>query len=194
MNLAQSFCIQAAANRLANHRMAQALAALPAADFTAPRVGFFPSLHGTLNHILGVDCYYVGALHGETDGDLAWARFVPAATPAQWAERQAHSDARLLRWCQGLSEAACAAEVRLPRGQGRIQRDSAAAVLMHLFMHQHHHRGQAHAMLSGTGVAPPQLDEFMMPSEAHLRRADMAALGLDEQVVYGAPGANASPG
>jgi hypothetical protein len=33
-------------------------------------------------------------------------------------------------------------------------------------------------------VAPPQLDEFMMPSEAHLRQADMQALGWDEATVY----------
>jgi uncharacterized damage-inducible protein DinB len=57
-------------------------------------------------------------------------------------------------------------------------------VLAHLFMHQTHHRGQVHAMLSGTAVAPPQLDEFMMPSEAALRVADMAALGWSEARVY----------
>jgi hypothetical protein len=53
-------------------------------------------------------------------------------------------------------------------------------------MHQTHHRGQAHAMLSSTSVAPPQLDEFLMPSDAPLRSADMAALGWDETQVYGA--------
>ena len=40
-------------------------------------------------------------------------------------------------------------------------------------------------MLAGTAVAPPQLDEFMMPSEAHLRGADMLAFGWDEARVYG---------
>ena len=40
---------------------------------------------------------------------------------------------------------------------------------MHLLTHQIHHRGQAHAMLAGTSVKPPQLDEFVMPSESHYR-------------------------
>ena len=40
-------------------------------------------------------------------------------------------------------------------------------------------------MLAGTAVRPPQLDEFMMPSEAHLRAADLAALGWDEAAIYG---------
>jgi uncharacterized damage-inducible protein DinB len=33
-----------------------------------------------------------------------------------------------------------------------------AVVLAHLFNHQAHHRGQAHAMLASTEVAPPTLD------------------------------------
>lgn len=65
-----------------------------------------------------------------------------------------------------------------------IQRDRVGHVLAHLFNHQTHHRDQAHAMLSGTPIKPPQLDEFMMPSEAHLRVHDMAALGWREDAVY----------
>jgi hypothetical protein len=39
-------------------------------------------------------------------------------------------------------------------------------------------------MLSSTGIRPPQLDEFMLPSEGHLRTHDMAALGWREADVY----------
>ena len=73
----------------------------------------------------------------------------------------------------------------MPRQGGRVQVDAAAHMLQHLFMHQTHHRGQVHTMLSSTAVAPPQLDEFLMPSEPHLRAAEMAVLGWDEAVVYG---------
>jgi len=40
-------------------------------------------------------------------------------------------------------------------------------------------------MLSGSHVKPPQLDEFLMPSDAGYRVADMAALGWVERDVYG---------
>jgi hypothetical protein len=40
-------------------------------------------------------------------------------------------------------------------------------------------------MLSGTAAPPPQLDEFLMPSDAPLRVADMAALGWSEVALYG---------
>ena len=49
--------------------------------------------------------------------------------------------------------------------------ESATRLLAHLFQHQIHHRGQAHAMLAGTRVEPPQLDEFFCANEAHLRAA-----------------------
>ena len=64
-------------------------------------------------------------------------------------------------------------------------------LLLHLFEHQIHHRGQVHAMLSGTSVKPPQLDEFYSVGEAPLRAvlyrlgeqepgAGIAALGMSE--------------
>jgi uncharacterized damage-inducible protein DinB len=63
--------------------------------------------------------------------------------------------------------------------------DYARRILAHLFQHQIHHRGQAHAMLAGTRVKPPQLDEFYCTGEAHLRAADFAALGFTEEAIWG---------
>jgi len=57
-------------------------------------------------------------------------------------------------------------------------------VLQHLFMHQTHHRGQAHAMLSGTPAPPPQLDEFLLASDAPLREADLRGLGWSEAQLF----------
>ena len=184
MDLPGYLRIQAHANALSNHRLGAALQALPGADWQAARTGFFPSLAQTLTHILAVDRYYIGALHRETGLVEAYAAFEPAATAAAWRQRQRDSDLRLVAFCDALDAAGVDAWVELPR-RDHVQRDRVGHVLAHLFNHQTHHRGQAHAMLSGTAVAPPQLDEFMMPSEAHLRRPDMQALGWDEAGVYG---------
>ena len=184
MQLAAQLRIQAHANRLANHRLHEAMRALSREAFHAPRTSFFPSLAATLNHLLAVDEYYVGALCG--DGDLAakYKAFVPADDLPALAARQAASDARLIGFCATLDAIACDAIVDMDRGH-EVQRDRAGHVLAHLIMHQTHHRGQAHAMLAGTAVAPPQLDEFLMPSDAGLRATDMAALGWNEATVYG---------
>jgi uncharacterized damage-inducible protein DinB len=185
MDLPQSLRIQAHANRLANRRLHAALTGLTRSDFNAPRVGFFPSLAATLNHILAVDLYYVGALHDDPDLPAQYGSFLPSDDIAALTERQRCSDERLIAFCDRLDAPGCDAMVDMDRGEGRIQRDRVGHVLAHVFMHQTHHRGQAHAMLSETSVSPPQLDEFLMPSEAHLRSADMAALGWQEAAVYG---------
>ena len=177
--------IQARANRLANHRLHAAMAALGDEDFRAPRTSFFPSLAATLNHILEVDQYYVGALHGDAGLAGHWSRFVPDTGFALLAASQRATDERLIAFCDALDTADCRRIVEMPRNEGRVQRDQAAHVLAHLFMHQTHHRGQVHAMLAGTSVAPPQLDEFLMPSDAHFRVGDMAALGWREEAIYG---------
>ena len=184
MDLSTILRIQARANRLANRRLHAALARLTRDEFHAARTSFFPSLAATLNHLLAVDEYYIGALQGESDLPQRFDGFVPADDVPALAERQRVSDERLIAFCDRLDAAGCDAAVAMDRGNGKVQRDLAGHVLSHLFMHQTHHRGQVHAMLSGTAVAPPQLDEFLMPSDASWRAADMAALGWDEAVVY----------
>ena len=52
------------------------------------------------------------------------------------------------------------------------------SLLTHLFLHQIHHRGQVHAMLSGTSVKPPQLDEFFLDYDEPLRREEFKRLKL----------------
>lgn len=52
-------------------------------------------------------------------------------------------------------------------------------LLMHLFQHQIHHRGQAHAMLSGTRIKPPQLEEFFSAADAPFARIGVCRARLD---------------
>jgi uncharacterized damage-inducible protein DinB len=187
MDLASSLRIQAHANRLANRRLLGAIAELADAEFLAPRIGFFPSLALTLNHILAVDEYYIGALHGDSGLEAKYAAFKPARSVAEFVARQTASDQRLIDWCMRLDAQDCDAIIHMDRGT-HVQRERSGHVLAHLFMHQTHHRGQVHGMLCGTPVKPPQLDEFLMPSEAKFRVADMAALGWEEVAVYGSLG------
>jgi uncharacterized damage-inducible protein DinB len=170
-------------NGWANHRLLAACARLSQAEFVARRIGFFPSLRATLNHILIVDRFYVDAMEGGTLGPAAWADREPCETVALLREAQAEVDGRLIAVVDGLSADGLTRIVSVHRGD-RIQRERMDRLLLHLFQHQVHHRGQAHCMLSATDVKPPQLDEFFSIGEAPLRAAEFTELGWTEDAVW----------
>ena len=82
-------------NAWANHRLLTACAQLTPDEFTAERIGFFPSLRATLNHILIIDHFYVDAMEGGTLGPAAWADQEPCASVAALKEAQTIDPARL---------------------------------------------------------------------------------------------------
>jgi uncharacterized damage-inducible protein DinB len=170
-------------NAWANHRLLLACAALSQAEFEAPRTSFFPSIQATLNHILVVDRFYVDALEGGTLGPTAWANPVPCRTVAELHPAQAIVDRRLIAWCNSMGENGANQTIRVNR-ETRVQTERADRLLLHLFQHQIHHRGQAHSMLSGTTIPPPQLDEFFSLAEAPLRAAEFKELGWTEAEIW----------
>lgn len=171
-------------NAWANHRLLTACAGLSQEDFQADRTAFFPSLQTTLNHIYVVDLFYVDALEGGWLGPKAWENPVPCPSVAELRGAQASVDKRLIAVCDALTPDLLAGIVRVNRTT-RVQTERRDRLLMHLFQHQIHHRGQAHAMLSGTTINPPQLDEFFSTAEAPLRAAEFDRLGWTEETVWG---------
>jgi uncharacterized damage-inducible protein DinB len=171
-------------NAWANHRLHTACLRLSQDEFTAKRTGFFPSLRATLNHILIVDHFYVDAVEGGTLGPAAFANDEPCATVAALKEAQAAVDRRLLSIVEALDAEGLQRIVSVHR-ETTIQRERMDRLLLHLFQHQVHHRGQAHCMLSATSVSPPQLDEFFAVGEAPLRAKEFAELGWSEEKIWG---------
>jgi len=171
-------------NAWANHRLLGACAHLSQQEFEAARTGFFPSLQLTLNHIYVVDLFYVDALEGGWLGPRAWENRVPCPSVAELQRAQASIDQRLVAHCNALTPDLLDSIVRVNRDT-RVQTERRDRLLMHLFQHQIHHRGQAHAMLSATSIVPPQLDEFFAIGEAPLRSAEFAALGWTEETAWG---------
>ena len=179
--LAHHLLAHAVNNAWANERLLGSCAKLSQSEFEAPRTGFFPSLRATLNHLLTVDWYYVDAIERGLRGappNPEWLAFfepeVRFADCASLQHEQRDCDRRLIALCEGLDAAALATSISVPR-RTRVDPEPLHRLLAHLFEHQTHHRGQAHAMLSGTSVAPPQLDEFFCAGDAPLRAAEWAA-------------------
>ena len=145
-------------NRWANARLADACAELDETAYKAPRAAFFGSIHGTLNHILVNDRIWVSRLEGRACAIKAldeklYGQLKNLRT-AQYAD-----DVRLISLVDELDEAALARVVPYTTidNSGSFA-DAAWLLLVNLFNHQTHHRGQVHDLLSQTAVAPPPLD------------------------------------
>ncbi|MEB0046773.1 MULTISPECIES: DinB family protein [unclassified Pseudomonas] len=177
-------------NAWANHRLAHAWGQLSADELVALRVSFFPGIRQTLNHILTCDWFYVDALERELRGAEPHADCYvffkddePFTVGADLRREQVQVDRRLIAYCEQLRDADLGRLVMIARDTP--QHDSRLRMLSHLFQHQTHHRGQVHAMLSGTSIKPPQLDEFFCAGEAGARAQDFAELGWTEALVWG---------
>jgi uncharacterized damage-inducible protein DinB len=149
-------------NAWANETLIGACLGLAPGEWDAERTAFFPSIRATMEHIHAVDLYYIDAATGGGLGPRAFESAPGFEAPAALAPAQAALDARLVAFCEGLAESRLARTVITDRGRkGRVE-ERLDRLLLHLFQHQVHHRGQVHAMLSGTSVPPPQLDDFFL--------------------------------
>ncbi len=191
-NILSRYLLQQARNNAwAGHRLLRACSALTQAQFDdMTRTNFFPGIGATLNHIVTVQQFYVDALLREQRGAPPhpdYASFfrppTPYATCADVWRAQKASDIELTGYCAALTDDTLDRPVTILR-EDRVQVDTRQRLLAHLFQHQVHHRGQVHAMLAGTRVAPPQLDEFYASGEAHLRARDFEELGWREEEIW----------
>lgn len=162
MEFGEPFAAMARNNAWSNRRLHAACSLLTQAEFEERRTSYFPTIQATLNHILRVDRYYLAGLEGAGHSGEERADPIPFPRMAELALAQREADQRLIRFCESLDPDGWAREVILDRGDEGLTRESVGAILAHLFVHQIHHRGQAHAMLAGTRIAPPQLDEFFL--------------------------------
>lgn len=186
---------QAYNNAWSDHRLLRACSALTQQEFEdRTRTSFFPGIKATLNHNLTVQRFYVDALVRDIDGQPPHPDYKTFFRPpepygtcaALWQAQRENNDV-LIAYCARLTDDALEHVVTILRGDDPVrdaQRDTRARLLAHVFQHQIHHRGQVHAMLSGTSVIPPQLDEFYSSGEADLRAQDFAELGWTEEQVW----------
>lgn len=156
-------------NAWANATLYAAMSTLDHADFAAERPGFFPSLLKTMNHLYEVDLYYIDALEEGGLGLSVYERDDVGSVPRLGA-LQSGADMRLARFCSDLTDDAATKRVRTVRRHDPDVTERVDRLLLHLFQHQVHHRGQAHVQLQDAGIAPPQLDEFFLDDD----RADTA--------------------
>lgn len=145
-------------NAWANATFYAALSGLSEETMMAERPGFFASLGLTLNHIYMADLYHLDALEQGGQGRQVFA-LEPIFAARELAAAHAQADERLIRFCRTLNVSGLTQTRQAERRSGMVT-ERVDALLLQLFQHQIHHRGQAHVQMHHAGIAPPQLDEF----------------------------------
>ncbi len=128
----------------------------------------FGSIHNTLNHMLWDDQML---MHCLADMPLPAADSVRTSVGLfeDWlALRNAHAafSTGIVEWADTISETWLEGTRIWNSGAAQQQgRKSNAILLVQLFNHQTHHRGQLHVMLSQQGVKTPHTDVSFMPED-----------------------------
>jgi uncharacterized damage-inducible protein DinB len=137
----------AAYNRWANARLYAAALDLSEQAYRLHIGVFFGGLNGTLNHLLLTDRLWLKRLTGDGDHpnrpDAILYEDRTELTRARIAE-----DNRLIEVVDRYDEANLADLRSYKTTSGMPQSQVLSDILFHLFNHQTHHRGQAHACLS----------------------------------------------
>lgn len=144
-------------NKWANDRISATIAEISEADYMAPRVAFFGSIHGAANHLLLVDRLWRGRMEGKPYPAERLDQIV-CQNRETFIHDRAREDDILIEFVDGFDASALEEDFSYKTLNGMGGTDKRRAVLAHIFNHATHHRGQMHALLSQVPSDPPSLD------------------------------------
>ncbi len=150
-------------NQWMNAKLYEAAQRLSHEELVADRQAFFGSLFGTLNHLCVGDTMWFKrfATHPALHPALDLVRQLPQPSgldqllysdlPSLTRYRQS-LDQAILAWAQVLTEDDLDHVLRYTNTKGVVAQKPFFSLVMHVFNHQTHHRGQATTLLSQAGV------------------------------------------
>ena len=167
MLITPDYCrLMARYNAWQNHGLRRLIEPASAEVLMQDRGAFFGSILGTLNHLVWADRVWLARFQGATlpPGKIADSPHV-RPTAAAWGAERVRTDARLTLWAGTLGADDLSGDLTWLSGAvGRAVSRQMDMLVVHMFNHQTHHRGQVHAMLTAAGLRPQDTDLFLMPS------------------------------
>ncbi|WP_439597400.1 DinB family protein [Falsiroseomonas sp.] len=160
--------LMAAYNSEMNRRLYAAAETLTEAQRRADRGAFFGSIHGTLSHLLWGDATWMFRFAGwpAPGGGIKESATLHPEWPMMQVARR-NLDARIEAWAAALQPAWLEGELGWFSGaMGRDISRPRWVLVTHFFNHQTHHRGQAHALLTGFGARTGDTDLPFILEEA----------------------------
>ena len=157
MTTITNFQLLANFNTWANTKIFFSCKELDDTEYEKDRKAFFSSIHGTLNHLLVVDRAYIFHIEGKDHG-LKSLDQILYENLFQLEEARIKEDKRLVDLINNLSEESIHKEITYNGFETGKNTHTINTILITMFNHQTHHRGQIHNMLSQAGIKPPQID------------------------------------
>jgi uncharacterized damage-inducible protein DinB len=152
------FDLLAAYNAWANERIYEAASRLSDDAYRADRGVFFKSLHGTLNHLLVADRIWLKRFTGTGEAPNRLDAILFDSFEDLRDARRAE-DRRILAYVDGLQAEDLSGRIRYTTiSKPEPIEQALGPALLHFFNHHTHHRGQAHAVLTGLTGEAPSLD------------------------------------
>ena len=152
-----NFQLLANFNKWTNEKIITSCKKLTETEYKKNREAFFSSIHGTLNHLLVVDRAYISRIEGKDHG-LKGLDQILFESLLLLEEARIKEDKRLVDLVNSLLEESIHKEITYKGFETGNTTYTINMILLTLFNHQTHHRGQIHNMLSQAGVKPPQID------------------------------------
>lgn len=157
----------AAYNEEMNRRLYEAASRIPDHERKRDRGAFWRSIHGTLNHILYGDRSWMSRFDGwpRPEGGLKQS---DAGFDDFGALRAARIEADLgiIAWAGRVTDAWLDEKLTWHSNAANRDYTSPRSLLVsHLFNHQTHHRGQAHALVTAAGQDTGDTDLFLLTPE-----------------------------
>jgi uncharacterized damage-inducible protein DinB len=144
--------LQAEANRFINRRWLEVLGDASFAALDEPRGAFFGSIFGTFNHILLGDRIWLGRIQGRPFEYKTLADRLCADLGSLRSERE-RTDTDLIAMLAARPDVTEPIAYRDSKGKPYAQ--PLWEILLHVFAHQHHHRGQISQMCHELGIPIP---------------------------------------
>lgn len=168
MNLTALLRLMAAYHPWAYRRLFEQVDRMAENDYRHDFGLFFRSVHGTLNHLLVVEHLWRERLDGVRSGisrldhELQHDRAALRESLLGFADRW--SD-----WLDGSNDGELARNLSYQNLQGIGLELPRAPLILHVFNHATHHRGQISAVLTRLGFPAPEMDlpYFLLESQAN---------------------------
>jgi len=150
-------------NQLMNQRIIMASGMLSINSLSENKGAFFKSVLGTMNHIMVGDILWLKrfSTHNSAYASLKFINGLKKPEKldailfsdlAPFKEERARLDNTLIEWCNELKEGDLDKPLKYIDFIGEAHNKRLGDLILHVFLHQIHHRGQVSTLLSQEGI------------------------------------------